>query len=257
MLELHHGEPNTFALMPLIALYEKGLDFKSRYHDPVDFDAVPENEEAAFGLDGEGPVLIHDGKIISEAFFASLYLDEAFPAKPLRPEDALGRWRVLAWARFVGEVMAPAVATLGCKTYLAPALADRDKAALEKKAATLPTEERQAGWRAAIENDYSDETLEDSGRKVALAVGRIEETLAGGDFILGDHFSLADINTYAVARCLPTLTPGLVNPKASPKTWAWLERVGRRPSVKSALSLSRTNAPEMAFAPGPEHSRWG
>jgi hypothetical protein len=37
----------------------------------------------------------------------------------------------------------------------------------------------------------------------------------------------------------------------------WLQRMRERPAVQKALASSRTGKPDEAFAPGPEHARWG
>ncbi len=43
----------------------------------------------------------------------------------------------------------------------------------------------------------------------------------------------------------------------APRFHDWMARIKQRPSYAQALTLSHTGAPETAFAPGPEHSRWG
>ncbi len=99
--------------------------------------------------------------------------------------------------------------------------------------------------------------LEDSKRKVGLAIKRVEDALAAGDWLLGAEYSLADIEAFALFNPLPKLVPDLLNAEASPRTLAWIERMRVRPAVKAALAESRTGKPEEAFAPGPEHARWG
>jgi hypothetical protein len=56
---------------------------------------------------------------------------------------------------------------------------------------------------------------------------------------------------------LPQLAPALVNESTAPRVMEWLRRIRVRSAVRAALSVSRTGEPEKAFAPGPEHSRWG
>ena len=76
MLELYHWEPNTYYLKPLIALNEKGAAFSSRYFDPTRFEqfapGFPRDVESNLHLEREGPVLVHDGTIISSSFFMDL-----------------------------------------------------------------------------------------------------------------------------------------------------------------------------------------
>jgi glutathione S-transferase len=259
MIELYHGEPNTFSLKPLIVLHEKGLPFTGHY---VDFPALaqldlPVNDavEVEHNPEGEGPVLVDKNVPMTESFFISLYLDEAYPAKPLRRSQAHARWRVLMWARFINEVVAPAVCTLGCHKYLAPLLRDRRdlKTAIER----IPRKEQRDGWIAAFNNAYSEELLADSRRKLGVAVKRVEETLADNNWLTGATYTLADIDMFSLLASVPDLASEVLNPQVAPRTVAWLEHIKSRPAVKAAFATSRTGRPLEAFTPGPEHSRWG
>ena len=259
MLELYHWEPNAFSLKPLIVLHEKGLDFKSHY---VDFLSLAQYSlpvsgtmEVRHNPELDGPILVSNGVAMTESFFISLFLDEAHPEKPLRPADAYGRWQILMWARFVNEVLAPAVSTLGAKKYLVPALRAKDRKAVERVIAEIPTEEQKSGWRMALDDAYTDDLLADSRRKTGLAVKKVEDALAGGEFLCGGGYSLADIDMYAMLAPVADLAPELL--AGAPKTKAWLAAIAARPTVKAALATGKTGKPHHAFTPGPEHSRWG
>lgn len=262
MLELYHWEPNGSALKPLIALNEKALPFKSHYVDVPAFEQyqpgfLDASRETQLNLEGEGPILLHDGRQISESLFLIEYLEDAFPEKPLRPTDALGHSRILAWARFINEVFMPGANTLGCHKYLVPMLEGRDLASLEPVLARIPMKFLADAWRLALTNGYSADLLEDSRRKVALAARRIEDALAHSQWLVGPTYSLADIDAFSICNSLPTLTPDVVNTASTPRLMDWLNRIRLRPAVRAALATSRTGKPEEAFVPGPEHSRWG
>jgi glutathione S-transferase len=262
MLELYHWEPNGSWLKPLIALHEKGLTFRGRYVEVPSFEQyrpglLEASPETQLNLEGEGPILVHDGRQITESLFIAEYLEDAFPATPLRPVEPIGHARILAWARFINEVFMPAVNTLGCHAYLAPQFKDRDLARFEPLLARIPMTYLQEGWRRALTDSYSDELIADSQRKVALGVGRLEDALSGSQWLVGATYSLADVDAFAICNSLTALTPGLVNEAATPRLVDWLTRIRTRPAVQAALSVSRTGRPDQAFAPGPEHSRWG
>jgi glutathione S-transferase len=262
MLELYHWEPNGSYLKPLIVLHEKGLRFESRYVDVLAFEQFKPgfphaSRETRLSLEGEGPLLVHDGRQITESMFMIEYLEDAFPEASLRPADAFSHVRILAWARFINEVLMPAANTLGCRKYLAPALQGRDVASLDPVLSRIPMKLLEDGWRAALTGSYSEEILEDSRRKVGLAVRRIEEALASSEWLVGTSYTLADIDAFSICNSLPALTSDLVNATASPRLFAWIKRIRMRAAVRAALGASRTGRPEQAFAPGPEHSRWG
>lgn len=261
MLELYHWEPNTLSLKPLIVLHEKGLAFTSRYVDFLSADghALPQEVASAMEVrhnpEGSGPILVDHGTAMTESFFISLYLDEAYPQKPLRPADAANRWRILMWARFVNEVLEPAVSTLGAKKYLVPALQRRARREMEETIARMPTKELRDGWSAVLDDSYSDELLADSRRKLGIGVKKVEDALAEGDWLAGGDYSLADIDAYALIAPARDLASDLL--ADAPRSSDWLARIDARPAVKAALGASRTGKPHEAYAPGPEHSRWG
>ena len=262
MIELYHWEPNTFSLKPLVVLHEKGLAFTSRYTDLQDpacrLPATGGSRiEVTYNPEFLGPVLVDRGKAMTESFFLSLYIDEAYPERPLRPADARGRWRVLMWARYVNEVLTPAICTLGCKAYLVPALKTRGRALLEAAIAALPTQELRSAWQDALNDSYSPELLEDCRRKIVQSVAKIEAALGERPWLAGDDYSLADIDAYAFVAPVRILAPDLVNAQIAPRTQTWLQTIDARPAVKAALAASRSGAPHEAFAPGAEHSRWG
>jgi len=253
MLELYHWEPNGSALKTLVCLHEKQLDFTSHY---VDLLAFEHYRPAFLALNplGQVPVLVHDGKILTESQFINEYLDEVFPQAPLRPESPEGLWRMRVWGKFAGEVLAPAACTLGCHAHLAPALRGRDLAAELERA---PLAERGLAWRMASENSYSEELLNDSRRKAGVAIARLEQRLADHDWLVGDAFSLADIELFAWCNGLEPLVTDLLDSVRAPATVDWLRRIRERRGVVAALDHARSKSPANAFAPGPEHSRWG
>jgi len=263
MLELYHWEPNTFSLAALIGLNEKALDYKSRYIDWINFEQYAGkgprlNIEAECNPEQEGPMLKDGDTLISDSFFLLEYLDDAYPQNPLKMREAHGDWEVQVWGRFLGEQAAPAVSSLGGHRYLAPLLKEKQINNAGEILERMPTQERKAAWSEAISDSYSEESLSDSRRKAGLMIERIEKALAdGANWLVEDTYTMADIEAFALANSLPKLLPDVANATASPKFMAWLERMRARPAVRKALATSRTGKPDEAFAPGPEHSRWG
>jgi len=252
MLELYHWEPNGSALKTLICLHEKGLDYTSHY---VDLLAFEQYAPAFLELNPEGlvPVLRHGGKVLTESQFINEYLDEVFPETALRPIGAAELWRMRVWGKFTGEVVAPAVSTLGCHAWLSPVLQGRDITPVLER---MPLPERRAGWRMAAEDDYG-VLLEDSRRMVGDAARQMENRLQDHGWLAGESYSLADIELFAWFHALEELAPDVVNGGQTPRLLDWLNRIRSRAAVAAALATGRAGAPDHAFAPGPEHSRWG
>lgn len=258
MLELYHWAPNGPWLKPLLVLAEKGIACTLHAVDVLAFeqygpDMPAPSLETRLNQEGEGPLLVHDGRQLTESFFISEFLDAAFEGPVLRPADPLAFNRLLAWARFSNEVFMPAANTLGCRQFLAPALAGKSPpdGVIDRMELGFVRD----GWRRAYANDYPDALLDESRRKLKMAVDRLEQALETGPWLLGDGYSLADVDAFAIARSLPLLAPDLI--AGGGRLREWLARMEERPAVRQALATGGWDRPETAFAPGPEHARWG
>jgi glutathione S-transferase len=248
MIQLYHFDAGPNSGEPLILLKEKGLDFESR---PVDVLALEQTDPGFLDLnpDGQVPVLVHDGRVITETGFILQYIEAAFPEPSLTPAAAQDRYWVNVWIKYVNEYMAPAAWRLGVARQGRLEQLARSAGSLDR----APPERRQA-WAKALDGFSADE-LEIARSLLPTRLERMEAALQGSDWLAGPAYSLADIAVFPTARVLPELTPDLVNATAAPGIMAWLERMAARPAVRQALAMARRG--ESVFAPGPEGSRWG
>jgi glutathione S-transferase/GST-like protein len=260
MLELYHWEPNTYFLKPLIALNEKQVPFTSRWFDPTAFeqfaDAFPRNTETGLHLEREGPVLVHDGAIISSSFFMLEYIAEAFTGTDLSAGDASQHYRARSWGQTLGAVGA-GVSMLGCMKYLAPVLKKQSPDALKSRLDSVEPLERRLAWSAVVDGTYDDKALAGAREKLKFSVKRVEDTLSRTTWLAGPAYSVADIDAFSLLFSLPGLAPDVVSEKDTPRIVEFLHRMKERKAVKESLALSRSGKPHEAFIPGAEPSRWG
>lgn len=260
MLELYHWEPNLHFLKPLIALAEKQVDFTSHYFNPLEFEqfapGFPANLESSLQLEREGPVLVHDGTVITSSFFMLEYIAEALPGVDLYPGEAYEHYRARAWGQFLTLSLGAGVSALGCAKYLTPVLARREQGSLRARLEQIEPRERRTAWLAVVDG-YREEALSGFRQRLAFPVGRVEQTLRDTRWLAGAAYSIADIEAFALLAPLPDLAPEVVNESATPRIVEFLARMGERPAVKAALARSRTGRPLEAFVPGAEPSRWG
>ena len=103
MLTLYSFGPAANSMKPLLALYEKGLEFNPRFVDPRKF----EHHEPWFkkiNPRGQVPALDHDGHVITESTVICEYLEDAFPDAPrLRPTDPVKIAEMRVWTKWVDE----------------------------------------------------------------------------------------------------------------------------------------------------------
>ncbi|MEJ2761574.1 MAG: glutathione S-transferase family protein [Gammaproteobacteria bacterium] len=254
MLELYHWEPNAESAKVMLCLKEKGVEFKSHYVNILELEQYSK-DFLAINPAGQVPVLVHDGKILTDSTLITEYIEEAFPEPVLAPHDGKGWYETLCWGKYVEYNLDTSVSTLGWHQVMAPKMAGQDQDKLRKKVAAIPVPERKAAWEAAVSGGYGEEQLENSRRKIGLAVKRIEETLAGSAWLMGNAYTIVDIDAFSLLCTLPRLLPDTVNAGDTPGIMAWLQRINERPAVQETLAMRKTG--ENAYAPGPEHSRWG
>jgi GSH-dependent disulfide-bond oxidoreductase len=261
MLELYHSEPNTFFLKPLVALHEKHARFESRWFNAGQLDHFQLNTardvEAHLHLEREGPLLRHDDTVISNSFFMIEYIADALPGESLMPESPYDIYRAHASGQFLGAHLGSLVPILGCVKYLVPQLQAMDRARVDARLASIEPQERRLSWQALLDGTYTPQILATARERLKFPLARIEAQLAGGPWLAGPRYSIADIDAFAMLRVIPDLAPELVNESATPRISEYLARIEARPAVKAALSMSRSGNPGQHFVPGVEPSRWG
>ena len=236
MLELYHAEPAANSMKPLICLKEKGLDFVSHYVNLLRFEQhTPEFKK--INPNGQVPVLIHDGAIITESTVINEYLDDVFPDVPLRPSDMVERARMRIWNKFVDEYFCPALSMIGWHVMVRKVARSLSEIELQEVLDAIPLKEQQDKWATVAGDSFSEEQLADSHRKLGVSIGKLEKILEASEWIAGPTYSLADVNSYSIVAGVPRLSPENMNEKDTPLSWAWLEKMNQRPAVQAALAM--------------------
>ena len=238
VLKLYHYEPSANSMKPLLCLAEKGIDYESHYVDLHNFEQHSA-EFVALNPNGQVPVLIHDGAVINESTVINEYLDEVFPQVRLVPVDPVARAHMRIWSKYVDEYFCPALSKVGW-SVLVPKIAARLKSGeLEEALRKVPLEEQRQKWLTAATESFTKEELAEARRKVCVSIERMERILEKWEWLAGDEYSLADVNTYSMVASVPRLIPEAISAEKTPKTIAWLERMNKRPAVQAALATSR------------------
>ncbi len=235
MLKIYSFGPGANSLKPLLALYEKQLDFAVHRLDPKVFEHH-EDWFKAINPRGQVPALDHDGHIITESTVICEYLEDVFPdANPLRPSDPLNISEMRVWTKWVDEYFCWCVSTVGWERMIGPmarALSDDE---FEAKVARIPVPEQQAKWRNA-RNGFPKELLAEEMRKIGVSVNRLEARLSQSEWLVGDQYTLADICNYAIANGMQFGFPELVNETATPHLLAWINRITARPAAQKMFA---------------------
>ena len=99
--------PGTSSMAPHIALHETGAPFEPR---PLSFGTADQRQPAFRAVNPEGkvPVLVIDGRPLTEVAAILFYLARAFPAAALLPTDIEGEAQVVSWMSFIASTVHPA-----------------------------------------------------------------------------------------------------------------------------------------------------
>jgi glutathione S-transferase len=237
MLELYHGNPAANSLKALLPLKEKGVEFTSH---PMDLHAFEQHEPwfLAINPNGQVPVLVHDGKVLTESTVINEYVDEVFPDIPLRPADAYGRARMRVWTKFVDEYFCPALSFLGWHAMIRTTVSNLTPEEFEAKLARIPLQEQRDKWRESAGQVWTPEQLDDWRRKVRVSIQRMEQSMEG-PWMLGKQLTLADVSLFAMLVGMPQRYADIVNEKDSPRVMQWHARMMERPGVQAALAMPR------------------
>jgi len=238
-VKLYHWEPNANSGKPIIALIEKGVAFESCYTDLLAFD---QHKPAYLAINPNGtiPVLLHGDVMLAESTEMGEYIDGAFDGPPLRPASPEGRWRMRWWSKFLDGFFGPSLSMIGWSVFVGPAVRSKDPEELERSIARIPLKERRDAWRMAIHNEFPEEAIVESRRRVQLGIRIIEEELGRHAWCAGEDYSLADINLFSMAYALPLMYAEHVDREKTPNIIDWLRRAYARPAVEEAFKLGRT-----------------
>jgi len=239
MLTLYHWEPNANSGKPMLALAEKGVDYESHYLDLLKFDQH-QPEYLKINPDGTIPALVHDDRVLTESTPIMEYVDEQFDGPPLRPKDPTERWRMRWWMRFFDAYFAPPLSMIGWSVFVGPAARQRDPKELAAAIERIPLPSRRIAWRKALFNEFTEEELAESRRRVWYAIGILEDHLSKHTWIAGETYSLGDINGFNLGYALPLSQPEKCNDQKTPRIMEWLRRIYERPAAKQTWAKGRT-----------------
>ena len=233
MLTLYHAWGSSCSRRVRFCLAEKELDYESR---PMDLFAFEHHspEYKAINPNGVVPALVHDGTPLVESTIINEYLDEVFPAAPLRPAAPLARAAMRVWTKFIDDVCLPAILVCNWNQVMHPIAREWSDAEREARLAAVPTEERREIWRRMAREPFSEAEVAAATGQLCDGVARMEVALAEAPWLAGDSLSLADINMTPYVRRVVDLAPDALSPARHPKAADWWQRITARPAYRAA-----------------------
>jgi glutathione S-transferase len=247
-LELYHAGLTTCSKKSRLCLAEKGLDYVSHYVNLREFENhTPEYH--AINPNGVVPSLVHDGRVIIESTFINEYLDEVFPDPPLAPADPVLKATMRVWGKMADEYGLSAVRIpTWSRTKKDGVQALKDKGDLDDVIARIPLKDHRDKYRKIAEGGFGEDEFADAHAKMDFVFARAEAALAEGPWLVGEMYTLADINMLPYIDQFGKYRPELLDAANHPRCADWHTRMMARPAVIKTYSPS-DEAP--ARPPGP------
>jgi len=251
VLEHYHSINSVCAQKVRIALNEKGLEAKEHLltlrgdqFDPAYLKLNP---------NGVVPTLVHDGNTIIESSLILYYLDEAFPDRPLMPKEPKLRHRVRLYNKLIDEYLHNSCMILTFATAFRPNFLKLPREAWLAEVNKSPLKRRAEYKRSVIERGLDSEFVADALAQHQKLLSWMDQSLQGGQYLVGDSFSNADCAVIPYILRLDLLKlRGMWD--RYPAIGDWWARMRGRPSVKAEIfeRMSETDcAPFRNLAPDP------
>lgn len=189
-LHLYHGAISNCSMRVRMTLIEKGLDWTSHH---LDLKKKENISDAYFAINPNGlvPTLVHDGVVHIESNDIIDYLDETYPEPSLRADD---NETMLEWLRLAGSIHVPAVKPYVYATIIAKKV--KKTAEEEKKYTELQQNEELKKFHSkhAGSNQFGGDDVAKAEAILKDCFDKLEASLEGNDWVMGDRFTLADIS---------------------------------------------------------------
>jgi glutathione S-transferase len=196
-----HGTSRSRSARSLWALEELGVNYE---HLPMPTTEAKSPAHLKLNPNGHVPVLEDDGAVVWESMAINLYLAEKYGKNSLWPAEPAARADIYKWSFFAMTEVEPHLLTLLRNRVMAPPDQRDEKAAL-----------------AAVE-------------ALKAPLNALEGALKGKEYLLGNNFSIADLNVAAVLSWAPMMKLDL---SSTPAVQAWLNKCLGREANKKVRSL--------------------
>jgi glutathione S-transferase len=230
-LTLYNWPTSTCSQKVRIVLAEKALEFVDRRLDSSKAENLSD-WYLKLNENGVVPTLTHGDRIVIDSSVITEYLDEVFPATPLRPLDVYERARMRAWRQFIDEVPTSAIRVPSYNRYIRHKWKNLSQAEFDGLVDKRTV--RKQFYQSMGRDGSSAEDEEASIEKLRETVRRMERALKTGPWIMGLQFTLADVGLIPTIVRMVDIGLGDVWETKS-RVAEWYARVQERPSFQAAL----------------------
>jgi glutathione S-transferase len=229
-LVLYNSPVSTCSQKVRMALAEKELPWTDRVIVFSRGDHLTE-DYLALNPNGVVPTLLHDDVPIIDSSVINEYLEDVFPARPLRPAKPVEVARMRAWRQYIDEVPTASIRPLSFNAHFVriwDAMSDEEFRGYVER---LPL--RKHFYRKMGRKGFSKEEIDESLERLRQTLERMERSLEQTQWLAHDTFTLADISIMPTIVRMEDL--GLEYMwKELPRVTEWYARIRERPAYAKA-----------------------
>lgn len=191
-LKLYTSVESACAQKVRLVLSEKQLDWEEqklnlRRGDQFSADYLALNPKAVV------PTLLHGDRVIRESSIIAEYLDDRFPLPALTPEDPYLRSRMRLWMKIQDDEVHPAIGVLTYAMVLRHQMNEMKSAGeLEAHFQRMPDPKRRERQQLTHSLGLQSPNAMQALARMSEIISDMEQSLLHGEWLAGDHYSLAD-----------------------------------------------------------------
>jgi len=222
LLRLHQ-----FHISPYCDKIRRALRWKGQVFEVVEVPLAQAPALRKMNPAGKLPILEHDGELIPDSTDIARHLEEHFPEPPLYPSDPKlrGLCHVLEdWADeslYFYEMALRFTFPHNAERFV-PKLVEHDGILIQSLAPhVIPRMMRTQTRRQGVGRRSDAQIVSDVARHLDAVDGLLE----GGDWLVGDALSIADLSVFAELACIRGTDEGGKLVEGRPRVGTWMDRV--------------------------------
>jgi len=236
MLKLFTAHNSICTQKVLLTLIEKGLPWTADYVDLFNNEQY-RPEYLKLNPKGVVPTLIHEGHAIVESTLICEYLDQTFPQPSLVPASAFERAQMRRWSKHIDEGVFEATREISFSAMFRDKMNGMTQEQRNGRFRNIGDPGRRARMISTYELGCGSPFVEQGIFAFDKLFGEMEACLLDGrPWLVGQNFSLADINVIPFAARLDYLAILDVWIKERPLIAAWWQKAKSRPSFSGAIA---------------------
>ena len=250
MLTLYTFHNSICTQKVFITLAEKELKYEEKL---INLFAAEQYDPEYLKINPKGvvPTLVHEGRAIPESSLICEYVDEIWKENALVPEDAFQKTRMRQFSKLVDETIFEATRELSFSAMFRERMKNMPEEQRERRFANIGDENKRARFMSTfelgVESPYVFQAIANWEKAFKTMDTALSETPEGngGPWLLGNKFTLADINMIPYVWRIEFLDLIDIWTDQRPRVKAWWAQAKKRASAVACIP-ARLNEDDVA-----------